>query len=81
MIGKKSVLTSLTSRLNALRKVCRVATFKQRKIIADGIVMSKLIYIIQLWGGCSKYLIYILQKLRNKAARFVTKLEWSTHWF
>ena len=42
-------------------------------MIANGIVMSKLIYLIQLWGGSQKYLINFLQKLQNRAARMVTK--------
>ena len=40
--------------------------------------MSKLIQLIQLWGGCSDYLITLLQKLQNRAARIVTKLSWYT---
>ena len=30
---------------------------------------------IQVWGGCSNYLIDTLQLLQNKAARVVTKLD------
>ena len=40
--------------------------------------MSKLIYFIQLWGGCSKYLIICLQSLENRAARIVTRKDWFT---
>ena len=47
-------------------------------MIANGIVMSKMIYLIQLWGGCSKYLLKCLQLLQNRTARIVTKKEWST---
>ena len=42
-------------------------------MIANGVVMSKLIYLIQLWGGCQQFLLAFLQKLQNKAARLVTK--------
>ena len=75
MVGKKSMLTVLTSRINALSKIAAVASFKDRKMIANGIVLSKLIYLIQLWGGTSNFLIKILQKLQNKAARIVTKMD------
>ena len=44
-------------------------------MIAKGIVISRIIYVIQCWGGASDYLIKILQVLQNKAARFVTKLD------
>ena len=40
--------------------------------------MSKLLYLIPLWGGSAKYLIRVLQVLQNKAARAVTKLDWFT---
>ena len=75
---EKSVFRTLTSRVNALAKVCNVSSFKTRKSIADGIVMSKLIYLIQLWGGCSGYLLDFLQVLQNRAARLVTRLGWFT---
>ena len=44
-------------------------------MIANGIFMSHLIYIIQVWAGCSQYLLDTLQILQNKAAREVTKLD------
>ena len=40
--------------------------------------MSKLTYLMPLWGGCRKDLIQKLQSLQNKAARAVTKLDWYT---
>ena len=69
----KSLLNMITTRINALSKISRINNFRTRKMIANGIVMSKLIYLIQLWGGSPKYLIRILQKLQNRAARLVTK--------
>ena len=41
-------------------------------MLADGLFMSKLIYLIPLWGGCEKFLIRALQVAQNKAARLVT---------
>ena len=75
---KKSMLNVLTSRINALRKISKIANFKTRKLIANGIFMSKLIYLIQLWGGTSEYLLNFLQKVQNRAARLVTRLGWYT---
>ena len=71
--NKKSLFKILTSRINALSKISRISSFKTRKMIANGIFLSKLIYLIQLWGGCQQYLLTFLQKLQNKAARHVTK--------
>jgi hypothetical protein len=74
-----SMLKTLTSRINALRKVSHIAPFKTRKMIADGVVISRLIYLIQLWGGCQGYLLGLLQTLQNRAARLVCKMGRYTH--
>ena len=47
-------------------------------MIADGIFMSKLSYLISLLGGCGAVLKKSLQIIQNKVARVVTRLEWST---
>ena len=70
-----SVHRQLTSRINALKKISYSASFQNRKMIANGIVISRIIYVIQLWSGTSEYLLSMLQVLQNKAARFVTKLD------
>ena len=74
----KSMFKILTSRVNALRKISFALSFKSRKMIAMGIVMSRLIYLIQLFGGASGYLIDALQVIQNKTARIVTRLPWGT---
>ena len=53
----KSLIKQLTSRLNALKIISRVASFKTRLMIANGIFSSKLIYQIGLWGGADDYLL------------------------
>ena len=70
-----SVHRQLTSRINSLKKISYSASFQNRKMIANGIVISRIIYVIQLWSGTSEYLLSMLQILQNKAARFVTKLD------
>ena len=47
-------------------------------MVADGIFMSNLIYLITLWGGSAKFVIDALQRAQNRAARAVTKLDWNT---
>ena len=75
---ENSLFRQVMSRVNALNKISSYSSFKTRKMIANGIVMSKMIYLIQLWGGCSKYLIICLQSLQNRAARIVTRKDWFT---
>jgi hypothetical protein len=78
MDNEESMVKSLSTRVGALKKVSKVASFKNRKMIANGIFMSKLVYLIPLWGGSAQYLLRSLQILQNKAARAVTRLEWHT---
>ena len=72
--NENSLVKSLNLRLGALKKISKVASFKTRKMVASGIFMSKLIYLIPLWSGCEDYLIKSLQVVQNKAARSVAKL-------
>ena len=38
-------------------------------MVANGIFMSKLCYVITVWGGCEKNLMSALQLFQNKAMR------------
>ena len=64
-------MKQLTSRLNGLRKVCVNASFGTRLMVANGVVMSKLSYLITLWGGAQQYLLSALQVKQLAAARAV----------
>ena len=70
----KSLVKALNLRLGALKKLTFVASFKTRKSIANGIFMSKLIYLMPVWSGCEEYLVKCLQVVQNKAARAVARL-------
>ena len=71
-------MTKLTSRVNALYKISFYTSFLTRKMVANGIIMSYLTYLIPLYGGCPDYLLTALQTLQNRAARIVTKSSWFT---
>ena len=47
-------------------------------MIANAIVMSRLIYLIQLYSEAADYLLTALQVLQNKAARAVKRLRCGT---
>ena len=76
--NKDNIMKSLNIRLGTLKKVKNFATFKNRKMIAEGIFMSKLTYLIALWGGCGAVLQKSLKIIQNKVARVVTRMDWST---
>ena len=71
--NENSLIRQLNSRLNALKIISGVTSFKSRLMIANGIFCSKLIYQISLWGGTEEFLLNSLQVLQNKAARSVAR--------
>ena len=73
-----NLIKSLNTRLGALKKIRKVAGFKNRKMIAEGIIISRLSYLISVWGGCGAGLRRSLQVILNGAARVVTRLDWGT---
>ena len=75
---EKSMCKQLTSRVNALSKISWSADFQTRKMVANALVMSRLVYVIQLYGNAKDYLLKSLQVLQNKAARTVTRSGWRT---
>ena len=77
--NEKSLLKQLNTRINALKMISYVASFKVRLMIANGIFCSKLIFQISLWGGTEEYLLDSLQIVQNKAVRFVTCRDKYTH--
>ena len=76
--NEKSMTRQLSSRINGLAMITSHADFSTRLMVANGIVMSKICYLIQLWGGCEEYLQKSLQVQLNKAARLVTRLPYYT---
>ena len=58
--NKDSLVKSLNQRVGAIKQVSKVASFKTRKMLANGLFISKLIYLIPLWIGCEEYLVNAL---------------------
>ena len=69
--SKSSMTSQLTSRINGLKKIAVNATFNTRLMVANGVVMSKLVYLITVWGGAQQYLLKGLQVQQLTAARTV----------
>ena len=76
--NKESLQKSLVTRLNAIKMIRGLVPFQTRKMIADGVFMSKLSYLISVWGGCEGYLLNSLQTIQNSVARAVTRKPWTT---
>ena len=71
MDSKISMVRQLNMRNNALKRVCAYAPFNARMMLANGIFQSKLVYLINVWGGASVYLLKALQVQQMVAARTV----------
>ena len=76
--GEESLIKQLTSRINGLCMLSSRTSLKTRLMVANGIVVSKICYLIQLWGGCEDYLLRPFQVLQTRAARSVTGCGWFT---
>ena len=72
--GEKSVLPAVRQKLGALYMLGRQLSRKSRLLLANGILQSKIAYLMPIWAGAPKYLMRKLQAVQNRAARFVTGL-------
>ena len=73
MTNEDSLLKSLNRRQAAIKKIAFSASFLARKTLANGIFMTKLIYLMPVWAGCENNLIRALQTIQNRVARTVTR--------
>ena len=64
-------MKQITGRMNGLKKVAGNSTFKTRLMLANGVIMSKVLYLITVWGGAQQYLLKGLQVQQLTAARTV----------
>ena len=64
-------MRSLQTRTNALCLLQKTASFKTRKLVANGIWHSKLCYIIAVYGGTEQYILNTLQCMQYRVARIV----------
>ena len=71
--GKKAVLPGICRELGALKMMGQQLPRASRKILAEGLLLSKFIYLITQWGGggTDNHLL-AAQRLQNKSARWVT---------
>ena len=76
MTGKNSVLSSLSKRIGALKSIAKVSNFKTRLSVCSSLVMSRILYMLPLFGGAPNYMLDALQKKQNEAMRLVTKKKW-----
>ena len=72
--GEKALLPRLRKQLGALKLLSKELPHKSRLLLANGLLVSKISYMIQAWGGARDNLIRKVQVVLNQSARFVTGL-------
>ena len=69
--GKRAVLPAVRRKLGALHSLRNSLTVKGKRQLVNGLLISKLSYIICLWGNTDDSHIRKAQIVLNSAARFV----------
>ena len=49
--NKRSMIKTITTRLNALKRLAVNASFKTKLMVANSCFMSIIIYMVSVWGG------------------------------
>ena len=74
-LGDKPILKSLRSTLGMLTYISKNMPVSSRLLLANGLFISKLLYLLPMWGGLPNRDAKKLQSLINKCARTVLGLE------
>ena len=79
-LGQKPLIPALRRRLGALKHLGNSVPRRGRLILANGLILSKLSYMISVWGGTSSTHLNALQVILNKTARYVISggIRWKT---
>ena len=76
-IGKGAIIPNCKRKHAALKHTSNRANFKDKKRLADGIIMSRLTYGIQIWGiNATKSTLNKVQTVQNLAKKWVTGTKW-----
>ena len=76
VVGKDSLMSSLSKRITALKKIGKVASFKTRLSVCTSLIVSKILYMLPVYGGAPAYMITALQGKLSEAMRVVTRRRW-----
>ena len=69
--GEKPIVKSLRSTLGTLTHISKHMSVSCRLLLANGLFLSKLLYLLPMWGGLPAREAKKLQVLINKCARMV----------
>ena len=72
--GEKPVLSQLRKQAGLIKHISKNMSMRSRKILAEGLVLSRLKYLLPLWGGTTENHLRKLQVIVNNVARTITGL-------
>ena len=70
--GEEALLPAIRKTLGILKHIGRAIPTKSKKILAEGLIVSRLRYLISIWGGTSERNLSRTQALLNNTARLIT---------
>ena len=73
---EKPLLPAMQKQLGALKYISKQIPQKSHRILANGLIVIKISFLIALWGGTYKTNIEQMQVILNKMARWITNSEW-----
>ena len=72
--GKEALTTKLKKKLGALKHVSKFASYNSRVRLANGCIMSKIIYGIQVWGlHCRPSSLKKVKSVQYNTLKWVTR--------
>ena len=69
--GKKAILPAVRRQLGALQSLRHVLSSKAKLQLVNSLILSRLIYVISLWGNTTSNQKMKVQVVLNRAARFI----------
>ena len=55
MDSKDSLIKTVLKKIGGLKKITKTVSFRAKFNIANGIIMTKILYLLPLYGGCPDY--------------------------
>ena len=74
--GRSSVISSLNIRIGALKRISKLSSFNTRLSVCSSLVISRILYVLPLYGGAPDYMLTALQRKMTAAIRIVTRRKW-----
>ena len=77
--GEDALFPAARKKLGILKHLGKYLPTKSRKLLCEGLVLSKIRYLLPIWGGTTIKHLTNGQTLLNDAARFVLGEKRKTH--